>query len=343
MSEQRALESACLAPEVVARYLDGRLSGAEREPVEAHLAACDDCREVLVVSFRAVEAIDADAVEAAAGVADAAVVATPVVAAPARPATASALPVTATVTPFPTDAGAATPQAIRQDRRRILWTGAGLLAAAAVLLVIARIDPAWWRTLTGHAPGVTPELESLVAAAGNQNRFIEPRLTGGFPWGTMRSVTRSAGPTRRLHTDVTLAIVNIDKAAASGGTDQVHAQGIARIVQGDLDAAIKTLEGVAARGGTARPRILTDLSAAYLARWHERGDDNDARNALESAQNAVDADGSIPEAWFNLALSREAIGDTRRAREAWTRYLSVENSTSPWREEAHRHLAPIPP
>jgi tetratricopeptide (TPR) repeat protein len=321
VSEQRALESACLAPELLARYLDDRLSGDERESVEAHLASCDDCREVLVVSFRAGEALDLDA-----SVTPAAPATTP----PATTASAPTAPAPAAVIP------------IREDRRRILWAGAGLLAAAAVLLLIVQLDPAWWRSLTGR-PGVTKELEALVAAAGTQNRFIEPRLTGGFKYGTLRSVTRSANPTRRLHTDVSLAILTIEKAAEGGGIEQVHAQGIAKIVEGDLDGAVQTLDRVAAQGGRSRARILTDLSAAYFARWRERGDDNDARNALEAAQHAVDADASIPEAWFNLALAREAIGDARRAREAWNQYLSVEDPKSPWRAEAQQHLAPIPP
>lgn len=43
------------------------------------------------------------------------------------------------------------------------------------------------------------------------------------------------------------------------------------------------------------------------------------------------------EAWFNLALAAEALGDTSRAREIWTKYLALDPS-SDWAAEARRHL-----
>ena len=124
----------------------------------------------------------------------------------------------------------------------------------------------------------------------------------------------------------------------------MHALGIAQIFEGTLDAAIASLERASAQAGQSSARILTDLSAAYLARWHERGDDNDAKKAANLGLRAVTADASIPEAWFNLGLAREAVGDTTGAREAWTRYLEVDTDPkSIWREEARGHLRPLPP
>ena len=43
-----ALSAACLGQLELASYLDGRLSAAEVESIEAHLAACRECREATV-------------------------------------------------------------------------------------------------------------------------------------------------------------------------------------------------------------------------------------------------------------------------------------------------------
>lgn len=63
-----------LEPEEVAAFLDGGLGGAERTALEAHLADCADCRELLEESAHALAALDPLAASPA-----------PVVAAAARP------------------------------------------------------------------------------------------------------------------------------------------------------------------------------------------------------------------------------------------------------------------
>ena len=51
---------ACLDPETVAAYLDGRLTSAEMREIEVHLADCDDCRELTTGTAKVVEAMDAE-------------------------------------------------------------------------------------------------------------------------------------------------------------------------------------------------------------------------------------------------------------------------------------------
>jgi predicted TPR repeat methyltransferase len=45
---------------------------------------------------------------------------------------------------------------------------------------------------------------------------------------------------------------------------------------------------------------------------------------------------SSAEAWFNLALTREASGEANQARDAWNRAASLDTDTA-WQAEAAGH------
>ena len=90
------------------------------------------------------------------------------------------------------------------------------------------------------------------------------------------------------------------------------------------------------RAVAARPAdaaLLSDLAAAYLAtsRMDQR------LLALGAASRAVEADPSLPDARFNLALALEQFGFRRQARRAWARYLRMDPYTG-WAREALKHL-----
>lgn len=333
MTEQRddTVQGVCLAPEILAAYLDHRLTEAERSDVERHLAGCDECRELIVESFRASAVLDEQGIAAVGEVAQDPVEMIDPQDAAGRQA-AAAMPDVRV-------------RSLEQDprwRRRVWTVGGGLLAAAAVFVLIVRLDPEWYRVMRGGTPGVAPLHERLVEAVG-ERRYVEPRLTGGFAYGPVPSVTRSAAtPRRRVPPDIEVAILEIEAAAETDTSPAlVHALGVAKLMAGDLDGAISVLDTLAG-AEAVRPRVLADLSAAYLARSRDRGDPADVPRAIDAARRAVTADASLAEGWFNLALAREAAGERDQAREAWTRYLAVDK-TSPWRAEAQRHLAPPAP
>jgi predicted anti-sigma-YlaC factor YlaD len=45
---ERGVRTGCLEPEELAAYIDERLNDADAARVEQHLAACDDCRSLLI-------------------------------------------------------------------------------------------------------------------------------------------------------------------------------------------------------------------------------------------------------------------------------------------------------
>lgn len=355
----------CLEPGTVASYLDGRLSASEREAVERHLAACADCRELLAEAFEVTSALDAEGITAEElfeGAADEVEerphgASDPIrlVGQPAASASAQAETQAGT-----RSAGQAAGHAVGQAEawsearakaegeqrlarpkfpRRLQLAGGGLLALAAAALFVIAIDPVWLRDLRGG--GGSPELRALVSAVGG-NRLVEPRLSGGFAWGPPPAVLRSGNASRSLPPDVLIAIATIEKEAAADPTPaNLHALGAAQLLGGDLDAAIATLR----RAADARPeqaRVWNDLAAAYLTRAGRHPVEGDAANGIAAAERAIAADASLAEAWFNLALARDAAGQAAAAQEAWRHAASLEPASSGWRAEATRRAQPTP-
>jgi Tfp pilus assembly protein PilF len=52
---------------------------------------------------------------------------------------------------------------------------------------------------------------------------------------------------------------------------------------------------------------------------------------------AIEADPKFADAYFNLAMAYEQIGETGKARPFWKSYISLE-PTGTWTEIAKRHL-----
>jgi tetratricopeptide (TPR) repeat protein len=104
-----------------------------------------------------------------------------------------------------------------------------------------------------------------------------------------------------------------------------------------LDRAITDLED-AVQQAPADARLLSDLSASYLARG-DRGDPFFYVKALTLAQRARHLDRSA-EVLFNWALSLERNFLYERASAAWTDYLRFD-SDSLWAQEANEHLTAL--
>jgi len=259
----------CPDPELLASFVDGALPAVERNTVEAHLAVCGDCRDMIG--------------DAAAFAQD-------------------------TAQPRPVN-------------RRIFVVAGGVLAAAAAVFLVIRLQPSAY---------YVPEMRELVAAVG-QARPIEPRMTGGFAYGPY-AVTRG-GTLNRPPLGVLAAAARIEARSAKTDAGSQAALGIAQLVTGD-DRAAETLEE-AARRDPSDARIRSDLAAAYLVQGRRREDARLLAKALDSAERAVAAAPRSPEALFNRALSLESLGLTDRARDAWDKYLAVD-SGSPWADEARR-------
>ena len=137
--------------------------------------------------------------------------------------------------------------------------------------------------------------------------------------------------------DVRIAAARIEKEAIAHRTPQtLKSLGIAYLVMGDINRAVPVLEE-AADQRSSDPRILSDLSAAYLVRAAHNNQPQDFAKALAATERAAKTDPRVAEALFNRALALEALSLREQAREAWQEYLRVD-SKSGWAEEARTHL-----
>ena len=59
--------------------------------------------------------------------------------------------------------------------------------------------------------------------------------------------------------------------------------------------------------------------------------------AIPLFHGAIEADPKFSDAYFNLAMAYEQVGDTHKARPYWKNYIALE-PTGTWTEIARRHL-----
>jgi CHAT domain-containing protein/tetratricopeptide (TPR) repeat protein len=229
--------------------------------------------------------------------------------------------------------GAARPEVTRQagPRRAVTrWSPVVAAIAAAVLATI------WWRGLPPSAT-VTDVRAELVIAAGGW-RPIEPRLSGGFAHASL--VVRRAGD-QPAPPDVAIAAARLRKlASAESSRGVLSALGVAELLGGRSNEAIRLLTEAQRVGADEDPRVWSDLGAAYLERARQNPERRaeDVARALDATGRATLGDPRLAEGWFNLALAREQLALRPAAADAWRRYLALERNPA-WRAEGEPHLS----
>lgn len=311
-----------LDPEMLAAYIDNRLPPEQRASVEAQLANDPDSYAVLVETMKALDEGNVPDVRPApvTGV-------SPTLASGGNSSLSTEAP-SAKVEALP--GAAVLPMRPRGLKTR--WVVAGtLLAAAAALAMVVWLQPEVWQRIRGGEP-VDPLMAKLVEAVGEE-RYIEARLTGGFKYGPLVSPNRAAAGLSQQNLQLLSAAGDVQKLHQSEPTaDSWHRWGLAQLLLRDNDEAIDSLERAANLGPTAA--ILSDLSAAYLARSPENGAE-DLGRALATSQRATQLNSSLAEAWFNRALVQGRMGLADGAEESWRRFLELETDPA-WRAEADR-------
>ena len=220
----------------------------------------------------------------------------------------------------------AQPQAevVQFTPRRMPWRIAAVLAAAATIVLAVNVFGPF------GANGDERALTELVTAVGTARRF-EPRLTGGFAYAPVRGPVRGANDAAGLSPDVRITIAEIEKRHAA---QPVAAS--AALIAGDADRAIGILEALT-RLRQNDAKVLTDLSAAYLARAERTNSNEDASRGLALANRALEIDRLMPEALFNRALALQTLGMFDDARTAWQSYLTIDDRSG-WADEARVRL-----
>jgi CHAT domain-containing protein len=209
---------------------------------------------------------------------------------------------------------------------RILAIAAALMAATLGSLLLVRNS----RTPLENSRTL---LEEVTIAAAQMPRRVEARLTLKTPYAPLRRGPQDQ-PKRSRLVDV---LEDAENARASA--ENARALGLAKLLLGDFSGAVSTLES-ASETYKHDAKVWSDLSAAYLARADSpdaKPDDRD--RALSAATEAVNHDGSLPEAWFNKGLADEGLGLTENAKEDWRRYLELDKS-SDWAAEANERTDP---
>lgn len=108
------------------------------------------------------------------------------------------------------------------------------------------------------------------------------------------------------------------------------------LITGNLNQAVLKFK-LATSHGSANGRLLSDLSAIYLARGLEEDRALDIFLALDMAERAVQAAPGLPEAHFNLALALNHNFLLFEAGNAWREYLRLDPD-SLWAQEARGYL-----
>jgi CHAT domain-containing protein len=270
--------------ETLSAYVDGRLVHRVKADVEAHLASCEPCLDLvsdLMAMGDGVDGLEAhgEASVSGHGHQPAALI---------RPGS-----------PF---------------RRRWLRTAVVAGTLAATLLVAVQLRQ------RSQPDSLTAAVAPLVDAVGAE-RLLEPRLTGGFRFGPLRANVRGGAEDNLALLAVAGRLQQSAKQADDAATQQAWA--MAELLLGRYDNAVSTLEYLVQRDGNDA-RAWANLSAAHLGRAAGLDRADDLPRALDAAEHALALDPALPEARFNQGLALRALSLSDRAIVAFREYLEID-------------------
>ncbi len=205
------------------------------------------------------------------------------------------------------------------------------LALAAAAAIVAAGLPFYLRSRE-------PSLAGLAALAPRSQRFVEPRLSGGFDWAPYRGAERASGDgaDRERMKLAGAAADAADAADRRRSADAQHVAGVAMVLAEQPLEAVQRLGRVTV-AQAAEPSAWSDLAAARYAAALSLGRPSLYPEALAAADRALQLDPRHAEALFNRALILERMQLTSEARAAWQKYLAVD-AASPWAVEARQRM-----
>ena len=216
----------------------------------------------------------------------------------------------------------------RQQTSRKRWLPSRELRIAASILIIVGLTSGVWWALRGGESELDKGLAALQTAYQSQ-RPIEPRVSS-LPHSPFAGSTRGTREDEQRKDTLRRAELHVAEAVKEKPTPEAHhALGKVYLAQGRFDDAIKEFEQ-SLSGSQNQAQIYNDLGVA----WLEKGDFN---RSLDSFNKALQLDGNLLEALFNRALFYEKQSRSNEAKADWNEYLK-RDSTSPWADEARRHL-----
>ena len=192
-----------------------------------------------------------------------------------------------------------------------------------------------------------------VASALGANRFIEPRLGGGFafapcapveipdrliPAARCSQAPRSGEPE---HAKLVLAIGHaVRSAESSQGAADFPVSGIASLAWPTIGESPEGEVEQLALAVSRTPhdvQLRNDLTVARFLLAQQEDEPTELVRALSDAQEAYEIDPSVPEVLFNRALILERLFLRDQAIAAWEGYQKIDPGSG-WGEEAQQHL-----
>ena len=214
--------------------------------------------------------------------------------------------------------------------RRPAYAGAlAMVLIAAVVLTIFLIS-------RRRQPDDLAELRSIYS----RSRPTETRISSFdyAPFNQLRGAPepREQNRLRRLENDF------ISQTEQQSNATTHYELGTFYVTQQKPRDAIRELEA-ALKSADKDARIHNELGSAHFQLAGTGPRENkleELARSLEQFTKATELDPNLLEALFNRALVLQEMSLPQEAKEAWTRYLK-KDSTSPWADEARRHLSQI--
>ncbi|HKO99579.1 MAG TPA: CHAT domain-containing protein [Pyrinomonadaceae bacterium] len=203
------------------------------------------------------------------------------------------------------------------------------VGAFAVLLILVLASAVYFTRRS--SPDDIAELRSIY----QQSRPTETRISqfGYAPMTELRGAPE-AGDERRLR-----RIENnlLDAAEQNPNANTHHALGVYYLTQKNYQNAIREFENALKFAESAQ--IHNDLGVAHFEFSKTAPEKKlvELARSLEEFTKATELDGNFLEALFNKSLALQELNMPRQAKESWALYLQKDPS-SPWAEEARRHL-----
>ena len=215
----------------------------------------------------------------------------------------------------------------RQQTNRKGWLSTPELRIAASILIIVGLTFGIWYALRGGESDLDKGLAALQTAYAGQ-RPIEGRVSA-LPYSSY-SQTRGSSVDEKRTDNLRRAQLHLEQAVRDKPAPEAHhALGKVYLAQGRSDDAIKEFEQ-ALNGSKNQAQVYNDLGVAWLQK-------EDYSQSINSFDKALQLDGNLQDALFNLALAYEKQSRLEEAKTSWNEYLK-RDSTSPWADEARRHL-----
>ncbi|CAN5122903.1 hypothetical protein BH20ACI1_BH20ACI1_07670 [soil metagenome] len=208
----------------------------------------------------------------------------------------------------------------------------------ALILTIGFISYLGWKNLSNDSDKL--EISVLLNKSFKNARPTEARITD-FEYAPKIEGTRGNNDKTQDLNFVSAKSRAVEAVLKNETAENLHALGRVYLAEQNFDEAVKQFEKALKKNPNIA-QLHNDLGVALMekAKQKEEGKLELFAKANEEFVNAIELDKNLLEAYFNEALSLQALNLPNQAKEAWQNYLNLD-SKSKWADEAHKNLEAI--